>query len=160
MGVPVLSSVLEAVKRFRTCVGAGAELVQRFWRRLILIEEAFLFKKRNWALTFIYLFIYLLLFCLVFVLLGFLVFFLRWQYALRDSGVSEQGIIDTFFLFLIGHVSNLNIALFLSPYMWQMSNIVRWCYSLSFTCSYHFKWPWPNFKLSKHFTESVVVLSD
>ena len=32
--------------------------------------------------------------------------------------------------------------------MWSVSNFAFWYYSLSFTCSYHFQWTWPYFKVT------------
>ena len=35
-----------------------------------------------------------------------------------------------------------------TPWKHYLSNFAWWCYSLSFTCLYHFQWPWPYSKVT------------
>ena len=55
----------------------------------------------------------------------------------------------------VGPGKNLNV-IFPDTVNEIMSSFAWWYYSLSFACSHHFHWPWPNFKItsaSKIFNE-------
>ena len=62
------------------------------------------------------------------------------QYDLCDSGVNSREIINMFLVsWVSGLVENFNIGTFSDT-----MNVInaKLYYSLSFTCSYHFQWPW------------------